>query len=281
VLLAILVAAVFVPSPRVAPYQPWAMRRYLPVVLPVLALAAGTLMGTMLGSRRPRIVRAIAVVVVLAIVAWEIPATLKARRAPYFAGTLAGVTRLAQPLPHDAFVVVDGSFADVQFQVPLWLMFGRETIAASGGEPAWRDLLTTLVATGRPVYWIQSGYASTPSANGLAFARVEPIVDLTVDLPDSPIDTPPRAVMRKVLPLAIYGVAAGVGVGVVGMSSPMRVAQSSIVVTPSPSRIDEYAPVASVQCTCTSILPTALSYRCLTSSPSTSGVPSAKFHLHL
>jgi hypothetical protein len=211
VLLTILVAAVFLPSPRVAPYQPWAMRRYLPVVLPGLALGAGAVVGTLWDTRRAAL-RIIAAVVAIATVAWQVPATFAARRAGYFAGTLAGAARLAAQLPQDALVVVDGGFADVQFQVPLWLVFGRETIMVSGGGAAWRDLLTTLVATGRPVYWIQNGYAVPPSGGGLAFARVEPIVELAVVLPDSPIDRPPATAMRKLLPLAVYGVAAGVGV---------------------------------------------------------------------
>jgi hypothetical protein len=239
VLLALLVAAVFLPSPRVAPYQPWAMRRYLPVVLPALALAAGALLGALWDTRRP-LLRLAAAAVVVATVAWQVPPTLAARRAGYFAGTMAGVTRIAERLPPDALVVVDGEFADVQFQVPLWLVFGRETIMVSGGGAAWRDLLATLVATGRPVYWIQNRYALPPHSSGLAFSRVEPMLDLAVVLPDSPIDAPPAAAIRKVLPLALYGVGPGVGV-----SMPMRVIQSSRVVMPRFSWTWETAPLAS------------------------------------
>jgi hypothetical protein len=184
--------------------------------------------------------RVVAVAMVVATVAWQVPPIFVARRAGYFAGTLAAASRLAERLPQDALVVVDGGFADAQIQVPLWLGFGRETIMVSGGGFAWRDLLTTLVATGRPVYWIQNAYAVPPSAKELTFARIEPIVDLAVVLPDSPIDAPPATATRRVLPLAVYGVGPGEGV-----SMPMRVIQSSRVVTPSPSCTWETAPLAS------------------------------------
>ncbi len=205
VALTILVAAVFLPSPRVAAYQPWAMRRYLPVVLPGLALAAGTALGACLESPR-RWLQGIGVVLVITTLALQLPPTLVARRAGYFADTLAGMTQLAERIPPDALVVVDGGFADLQLQVPLWLTFGRESIAAAGGGPAWRALLTTLLATGRPVYWIQNRYGLPPTGPGMTFVPVEGIRDLTITLPDSPRDTPPALVIRKLVPLGVYGV---------------------------------------------------------------------------
>jgi hypothetical protein len=261
----VVVAAFFVPSPRISSYQPWAMRRYLPVVLPGLALAAGAALGALLESER-RWLGALAVGLMITIVGLEIRPVLPARRAGYFAGSLAGVRRLAERIPADAVVVVDGAFADLQIQVPLWLVFGRESVMALGGGSAWRDLLTTLVATGRPIYWIQNRMAPPPTARGLVFSVHSTDDDLTVLLPDSPVDHPPAAVIRKLVPLAVYGVTSGAaGLGELSSfrasgdrslgSICMRATQSSGVAIKKPSWTVEVAPLASLPTTVTSSSP--------------------------
>ena len=131
----VLVAAIFVPSPRVAGYQPWAMRRYLPVVLPGLALGVGASLGLLMDSPRRTL---------------RVVATRRPDRRPGAAGATddgaaghgllqrtasASLRTLADRLPTDALVVLDGGFADLQIQVPLWLVFGRETVVVSSGGP--------------------------------------------------------------------------------------------------------------------------------------------------
>ena len=216
VVLVLVVAAIFVPSPRVSPYQPWAMRRFLPVVLPGLALAAGALLGSIMQSSRWGL-RVTAAVLTVAVVGLQVRATLAVRGADYFTGSLAGTRRVAEQIPSDALVVVDSGFADLQIQVPLWLVFGRESVMAAGGRPAWRALLSTLVATGRPVYWIQNRFAKPPESAGLAFAPVSSESDFTIQLPDSPADVPPAVAIRKLIPLRVYGVTAGDGLALASM----------------------------------------------------------------
>ncbi|MCC6764428.1 MAG: hypothetical protein IT293_07165 [Deltaproteobacteria bacterium] len=210
VILVVLVALVFVPSPRVADYQPWSMRRYLPIVLPGAALFAGIVIGALWDSRRSA-ARVAAVVLATVTFAWQARPIVAKRQAPYFAGNLAAVGMIAERLPEDAVVVIDGGFAELQPQVALWLVYGRETVMATGGGPAWRALLAHLAKGARPAYWIQSRYAPAPRAPGLAFTSVAADVDLAIYLPDSPADTPPTAVIRKLVPLGIYGVTAGAG----------------------------------------------------------------------
>ncbi len=210
VVLVVLVAAIFVPSPRVAGYQPWAMRRYLPVVLPGLALGVGASLGLMMDSSRRRL-RVVAAVLLIGVLVLQVRPTMALRGVSYFTNSLASLRTLADRLPTDALVVLDGGFADLQIQVPLWLVFGRETVVVSSGGPAWRALLPTLVDTGRPVYWIQNRYGAPPVASGFTFTTVASDDAFTIDLPDSPADAPPTFVMRKVVPLAVYGVAVGAG----------------------------------------------------------------------
>jgi hypothetical protein len=217
----VLVALVFVPSPRVASYQPWAMRRYLPIVLPGLALAAGTALG-MLFASRARVGQLGAVALVAIVLGLQIRPVLAVRDAGYYGDSLTGVERVAAHIPSDALVVVDGGFADLQVQVPLWLVFGRETVMVNGSTALWREVLTRLVASGRPVYWIQNQLAPVPEADGLVFTAVAlgKDGDLAIRLPDSPLDVPPGFVSRRWAPLSLYGVRGGGALGAVAGAFP-------------------------------------------------------------
>lgn len=211
-ILLVLVAAVFVPSPRVASYQPWAMRRFLPIVLPALALGAGAVLGACWSMDR-RGWRIVAAGVALLVFGLQVRSTLAMRDRGYYDDSFASVRRLAEKIPPTGIAVLDGGFADLQMQVPLWLVFGRETAVSTGGGPAWRMLLAKLVANGRQTFWIQSRYAPPPQAKDLVFTRIGEPTDLVIQLPDSPVDVPPTAVMRKIVPLQIYGVGSPDGVG--------------------------------------------------------------------
>jgi hypothetical protein len=216
----VLVALVFVPKPRVASYQPWAMRRFLPILLPALALGAGTMLGLWLRSHR-RGLRVLAVALGCLIVGLQVRSTLAARDAHYYEGSYAGAAAIAAAVPPDAYVVIDGIFADLLIQHPLWLVFGRETVVVTTGGPAWRVLLTNLARSDRPTYWIQHRWAPPPAAPGLAFSPLPSEVELTLRLPDSPPDTPPRVVVRKLVPLRIYRMmGAGVKTGSVEGAGP-------------------------------------------------------------
>jgi hypothetical protein len=147
----------------------------------------------------------------LVVVALQARAPLAARDAPYFRDSFASVRRLAEQIPPDGVVVLDGGLAELQIQVPLWLVFGRETALATVGGPAWRLLLSTIVASGRPTYWIQNRWGPPPQAKGLTFTAVGAESDMTIHLPNSPRDTPPAVVIRKIVPLRVYGVALEAG----------------------------------------------------------------------
>jgi hypothetical protein len=209
-ILVVLVAAIFVPSPRVASYQPWAMRRFLPVVLPGLALGAGAVLGALWTTDR-RGWRVVAVTLALVVFGLQVRPTLATRSRGYYDDSFESMRRLAEQVPASGIVVLDGGFADLQMQVPLWLVFGRESMVATGGGPAWRTLLEKLIEAGRAPYWIQSRYAPPPQAKNLVFTRIGEPVEVVVQLPDSPADVPPTAVMRKLVPLQLYGVGPGVG----------------------------------------------------------------------
>jgi len=210
VLVWLLVAVVFIANPRVAPYQPWAIRRFLPLLIPglTIAAAAGLALLTAASSRA----RTLAVLaVVLAVAFLEVRPILAVRREPFFAGSFEAVRALADRLPSDAIVVIDDAFADVQIQVPLWLVHGRETVMVSWSGTRWRSVMTALAAGGRPVYWITSRYQQPPAAPGLVFSVVAAEHEIRVPLPEAPAGVPPARTVTRLVPLRIYGVAAGAG----------------------------------------------------------------------
>lgn len=207
--LAFVVALLFIPNPRVGLYQPWAMRRFLPVLLPALAVTGGVALG-MLFTERRRWLRATGVALLLATLVLAARPIAAVRTHPYWAGARDGVRRVAELVPADAVVVVDAGFADLQLQVPLWLVHGRETVMATGGRPAWRALLGVLTRTQRPVFWLQNRLGPPPQSAGLTFVPVEGDLDFVVELPDAPLNRPPTERVRKLVPLRLYRVGVGV-----------------------------------------------------------------------
>jgi hypothetical protein len=207
--LALVVAAIFIPNPRVGAYQPWAMRRFLPVVLPALALTAGVALGALFAARRRWVAAAggALLVVALGLAVRPIAAVWSH---PYYAGTLEGVRRVAEQVPENGIVVLDLSFSDLQLQVPLWLVYGRENVMVTGGRPLWRALLEALVDGDRPIYWLQSRLAAPPESAGFRFDPVAADLDFVVELPDAPRDAPPTERVRKLVPLRLYRVGVGV-----------------------------------------------------------------------
>jgi hypothetical protein len=296
VLLWLLVATVFLANPRVASYQPWAIRRFLPVVIPgvtIAAAAALALIAAASGRARERA----ALLVALAVALLEVRPILAVRHKPFFAGSFAAARTLADRVPADAIVAVDAQFADVQIQVPLWLVHGRETVMMDGGGTRWRKVMTALVASGRPVYWITSRYEQPPTAPGLVFRVVAPDHELRVALPEATTSDPPAHAVTRIVPLRIYGAASAAGAGLapapprsaaglaaaagLGLSissagsMPLRFAYASGVSRKRTSWNVAFSPLASSACTKTSILPSLVKV-CLTNSPVAGGEPSPK-----
>jgi hypothetical protein len=274
VILFLLVAAVFVPTPRVADYQPWAMRRFLPVLLPALALGAGTVIGALWGSRR-RAVQVVAALTVLAIVGSQVQPTPRRSDPTTSVATstacAASPTRF-RPTPSSSST----GFRRPPVQVPLWLVYGRETIMAIGG--GYASPLPALVASGRSIYWIQSGWVPAPNGKGLTFTPIGADKDLTVELPDSPADAPRIRDSEGCASRSTAAAAAGeggesvVGVELSQFRDRLRVPLHSNRELDGWARAAvsvmlDVAPLASVPTTKTSYCPIFVK-RCLTISPS-------------
>lgn len=197
---------VFVLNPRVSAYQPWAIRRFLPLVIPGIAVAGGAALAWIAARPRPR-ARLLAVAAAALVVALESWPVLGVRAQPYYGGNLAAVEALAARLPSDALVAIDSELADVQLQVPLWLVTGRETLMLSQGGQRWRDVMRGLLGSGRPVMWISNGHEPPRNTGDIAVEALAPDPDLTILAPDAPSDTPPARKVTRLVPLRLYAVA--------------------------------------------------------------------------
>ena len=140
----------------------------------------------------------------------------------YYARSFALVRTLAERLPEDAIVAIDSNFADVQVQVPLWMIHGRETLMLAQSGERWRDVMRALVASGRPVFWIGNRYGAPLSTGDVALTALEPDPELTAITPDAPADTPPSRTVTRIIPFRIYGVGLADGVRSWDTSLPLR-----------------------------------------------------------
>lgn len=203
----LLATAVFVLNPRVAPYQPWAIRRFLPLVIPGIAVAGGAALAWI--AQQPyRGARKVALALTVLVVALEGRPVLTTRALPYYSGNLAAVEAIAERLPADAIVAMDSGFADIQLQVPLWLITGRETLLVSEGGQRWQDVMHGLLGSGRPVIWIANHVGSPRDVGDVQLQPLEPDAQLAVAVPDAPADTPPGHTVTRLVPLRIYSVSA-------------------------------------------------------------------------
>jgi hypothetical protein len=290
----LLVAAIFIANPRVTVYQPWAIRRFLPVVIPGLMIAAAAALA-LIAAGRGRARTLTALTAALAVALLEVRPILAVGRQPFFAGSFEATRALADRVPSDAIVVIDGAFAGVQIQVPLWLVHGRETVMVGGHGTNWRRVMTALVASGRPVYWIANRYSQAPTVPGLVFRVVAPDHEIRVPLPVAPADEPPARTVIRLVPLRIYRVAAGAGLAPaaglvstagagVALSSagsiPLYCAYSSSVNSMMPSWKFASSPPASRARTMTQFRPSLVKV-CVTTSPVSVGEPSPKSQVKL
>jgi hypothetical protein len=118
-------------DPMVLPLQPWAMRRFVPIVFPLLFLLA--LSGWWAGLRRlcggrTRSATAVLAGVAMATVLTFLRSSAGSARDGGSTGTEAQVSALARAIPPDALVVIPDSNADLHEQVALQYGGGRDVL---------------------------------------------------------------------------------------------------------------------------------------------------------
>lgn len=166
--LGVLVTANLLYDPRVTPTPLWAVRRAVPIALPLVAVAAAIAVLA-LSRRVPRVATIAALGAVLIPL---VPPFASAYRPPAYRGTIAHVRAIGALLPPGAVVVGDPSlFVPSQLHVALWatgefppFVFSRRMV------PSLRRLRHAL--SDRRVFWLGSGNAPLSDTRGLRFVPV-------------------------------------------------------------------------------------------------------------
>lgn len=145
---------------RVTPAPLWAVRRFVPIVLPVLYIAAVLALTAIARGRRWRL--AVGLAILVAGAAWRTSLTYGAGRILRTSGEHAQA--LAALLPPGAVAVFDPAFAlETQLHIALWGLadIPGYLLAADMEEPL-RELRDVLPQ--RPLYWVGAAPARAGSA---------------------------------------------------------------------------------------------------------------------
>jgi hypothetical protein len=139
-------------DPMVLPLQPWAMRRFVPIVCPLLFLLA--LSGWRAGLRRlsggrTRLAGAVLAGVAMVTVFTFLRSSAGSARGGGSTGTEAQLSALARAIPRDALIVIPDSNADLHEQVALQYGGGRDVLLlplADGPEARVEKTMTRFLA---------------------------------------------------------------------------------------------------------------------------------------
>ena len=174
----LVMGALYLWRPSINPEQLWAMRRFLPVVLPGLTvLAAWWLASLMPGLRRGRGVFA---VVAALIMLSPIVRTAPVADAEPLEGAYGLVLTVCDALPEEAVLFAAGTAADGIWGPPLRVFCDVPVVVTSG--PRLQPLLVQARAQGLDPLWFGSG-CRPPGAVVVSTAAAFPIVELTVTRP--------------------------------------------------------------------------------------------------
>ncbi len=159
----LMLAGLYILKPSIVPDQIWAMRRYLPVVIPGLLLAAAVALGLL--ARRSRGAGVVAALLAGAMVL--VPMYVSARLVPVRDGVpqLVEVHNLCDNLPADGALVLTGSLAKTYQQTPRSYCddvpvagFARQPTAAALGQ-----IQAAAQAHGRRLYLLVTSPQALPA----------------------------------------------------------------------------------------------------------------------
>ncbi len=163
-------------DPHVLPAMPWAARRFVPVIVPAMALFTAVAVSRI--SDRSRLAgAALAIVVFVTALAPARPLWGRA----FYARGLDQVAEVAHRLPDDGIIVFDHSLATHVLGAPLWLLFGRTSLTLDLSVPENRWFLRgfALRRADTPVYLVSPIGPGGPQIRA-AYTRLELIDEFSI-----------------------------------------------------------------------------------------------------
>ncbi len=197
-----MVAAVLFYNPHVYPALPWAARRFVPVILPAVAI-----LSVLAVSRIARRSLIAALVAVAVLIAGIVPSARPAWRGGYYSGALEQLEEFHQLLPEEGILLLDTRTSTSILGGALWLLHDRNSLPVhpdfSGTGRFEISALVNTLGRSEPVY-----YVTDAQEKPVEIPRVErtQISNYTFDLPalDFTTFSPPRSHGSYLRHLAIH-----------------------------------------------------------------------------
>jgi hypothetical protein len=175
----------------------WAVRRYVPVVIPTLLLFASHVLWELVPAEREKWARGLLPLglgAMLVLGMWQ--DTSKVVGIVDYEGLTQQLDDLAQRFPTDAVLLFEESDAATRLSLPLWLIWDRTVFTISGeslAQPAAAAAIDHWRSSGQDVYWltVSENDPETPlglSANQVTAAEiVVPVIERIRDsIPKKP-----------------------------------------------------------------------------------------------
>ncbi len=161
-----LAAVMLLYNPHVYPFLPWAARRFVPLLLPGLAVFAGVTLQWLWSRSRPASLAAAILVMVFALLPTQ---AIWGKR--FFEGSSAQLTEIAEALPPDGTLLISAELGPYMLGPALWLVHGRNNLSV---HPDWmppgrREIqaLTRIFSPQGPVYLMTPAAAEKPPIAGI------------------------------------------------------------------------------------------------------------------
>jgi hypothetical protein len=207
--------AFYLPNPLVSSDQPWAVRRYLPIVLPGLlllaaygAVSAAAWIAQAGWAHRARLAAnalALGLCSLVALGEWQATGPLAEYRE--HAGALQQVEALAALVPPEAIVLFPRSSAGMRLSLPLHYLARRRAfvLPAEGPEEGVLAVVRRWRRRGQVVYWVVPSGTRFPTPPGMRFV---PAGLFTFQAPqlERPVDRLPREAGALRFDLQLYRV---------------------------------------------------------------------------
>lgn len=191
-------------DPHVYGAMPWASRRFVPLVIPLLLLFAGGAAAWC--SRRSMLA---------GLLAWSllVAGTLAPARhmwsRGFYEGTYDQLRELVTALPAEGSLLLDNRLVPMLLGPPLWLAYDRNSLpvlpATTDGRNVIAGMARILTIVGKgPVYLIKP--TLTPGQEDIPVTLATRVSDLTLQiaLPEQTDGRPPARIEHYTQPIAIY-----------------------------------------------------------------------------
>lgn len=179
-------AVVYLWNPVINPVQPWAMRRFIPVVVPGLVVAGSWFLSAVAASMRPGRLRSGFAVVAVAVALTPVIRLLPVVETSEQAGGHALLLSVCDAIPPDSVLFAETSPQTRIWGPPLLIFCGNPVVV--GPVDALAPLMEQAAAAGGDVLWF-GVECRLPGEPVVSAAALLPLLEFTVTRPPSAMGT--------------------------------------------------------------------------------------------